>query len=756
MARFASGSRSLDAVVSLAKSHWLGMGMVVLGLWPPSTMGAKETSFRNEVMAVLSKSGCNAGACHGNANGKAGFKLSLRGQDPDFDLNALTRDQFGRRLDLVNPSQSLILLKPTTQLAHEGGKRFEVDSGEYEILRRWIADGARVDPATTPMLTKIDPFPKEEVLYEPMQEVQLHVRATFSDGSQSDVTKMAVYEAANSVAKIAPDGLVRRETAGETTILVRYLQCQEPVRLAFVPVRAQFLWKEVPENNYIDKAVFAKLRTLHMNPSELCSDEVFLRRAYLDLLGMLPTAEEARSFVADKRRAKRSDVIEALLERPEFADFWALKWSDLLRNEERVLDQKGVHNFYRWIRESLADNKPLDQFVRELIAARGSTYQNPPANYYRASRDAVTRAESAAQVFLGTRLQCAQCHNHPFDRWTQDDYYDWAALFAKVQYKVLENRRQDSNDQHEFKGEQIVYMARSAEMKNARTGKAASPRFLGGPSSAQESGQDELESLAAWVTSTNNQRFARSQVNRIWYHLMGRGIVDPIDDFRATNPASHPVLLENLAQDFVGHKFDLKHMIRTIMNSRAYQLSSAPNETNLDDEMNYSRVLVRRLTAEQMLDCPNQVIGVPSTFDGYPIGLRAAQLPGAHSERRRGQKIGGTDQFLELFGKPQRLLTCECERSGETTMGQAFQMISGPAVNDLLARPENRLARLLASGRSNHEIIEELYWVALTRAPTVAELEKTSKYLGDSADRRLALEDMTWGLLNAKEFLLRR
>jgi hypothetical protein len=329
-------------------------------------------------------------------------------------------------------------------------------------------------------------------------------------------------------------------------------------------------------------------------------------------------------------------------------------------------------------------------------------------------------------------------------------------LFAKVQYKILENRRQDSNDQHEFKGEQIVYMARSAEMKNARTGKPASPRFLGGPSSEQGSNQDELESLAAWLTNTNNQFFARSQVNRIWYHLMGRGIVDPIDDFRATNPASHPALLDSLAQDFVAHRFDMRYMIGIIMNSRACQLSSVPNETNLDDEMNYSHVLVRRLTAEQMLDCQNQVIGIPSTFDGYPIGLRAAQLPGAHSERRRGQKIGGTDQFLELFGKPQRLLTCECERSGETTMGQAFQMISGPAVNGLLARPENRLARLLASGRSNQEIIEELYWVALTRAPTAAELEKTCKYLKDSADRRLALEDVTWGLLNAKEFLLRR
>jgi hypothetical protein len=419
-------------------------------------------SFRNDVMAVLSKAGCNAGACHGNANGKAGFKLSLRGEDPAWDLNALTRDHYARRVNLLEPEQSLILLKPTTQLAHEGGKRFTTGSTEHETLRQWIAEGMSNDLATAPRLTRLEVTPLEQVLLTPQDTVQLNARATFSNGQHRDVTAQAVYEPANTLVKVTPAGLVQRQNFGETTVLVRYLTEQVPVRLAFVPDRPGFKWQPPPPNNYIDELVFAKLRTLRMNPSALCRDEVFIRRAYLDLLGILPTADEARAFVADERRNKRSRLVDTLLQRREFADFWALKWSDLLRIEERTLDTKGMQEFHHWIRQSIADGKPLDQFVRELITARGSTYLHPAANFYRANRDAVSRAEAAAQVFLGTQLRCAQCHNHPFDRWTQADYYDWAAVFARVQYKVLENRRRDENDSHEFKGEQIVYLARRA------------------------------------------------------------------------------------------------------------------------------------------------------------------------------------------------------------------------------------------------------------------------------------------------------
>jgi hypothetical protein len=759
--------------------------------WAAVTLAAdgSSVSFRNDVMAVLSKAGCNAGGCHGNASGKAGFKLSLRGEDPALDFVALTRDQFGRRVNALEPEQSLLLLKPATVLAHEGGKRFDKDSPEYRVLREWIAAGAPNDLDTAPRLERLEVTPREQFVVEPTNEVQIRAVAFFDDGSQRDVTRQAVYEASNQLVALSPDGKATRERFGEATVLVRYLNLQEPVRLAFVSARPGFKWSGPKPDNFIDEQVLAKLKTLRMNPSAVTSDEVFLRRAYLDLLGILPTAEEARAFVADRRRDKRARLVGALLERPEFADHWALKWADLLRVEDRTLDRKGMEIFHRWIRQSIADHMPIDQFVRELLTARGSTYLNPPANFYRANRNPIARAEAVAQVFLGTRLQCAQCHNHPFDRWTQDDYYDWAAVFAKVNYKVLRNDRRDDNDSHEFKGEQVVFLARQAEVKNPRLGKPATPRMLGmsepldveaseplkrstvepldRPGRAQRTDgtirrfnhlptDDELVALARWVTSPTNPFFARSQVNRIWFHLMGRGIVDPIDDFRPTNPPSHPALLDELAADFVKHGFDLRHTIRLIMASRTYQLSSEPNDTNADDEANFSRAYLRRLSAEQLLDAQHQVCGVPPKLRGYPAGLRAGQLPGAHTERRRGEKITPADLFLELFGKPQRLLTCECERSMETTMSQAFTLISGPTVNELLSQEANRLTRLLASGRSDRELIDELYWTALTRGPKPAESERAEALLRDAKDKRAALEDLTWGLLNAKEFLLRR
>ena len=585
-------------------------------------VSAAKVSFRNDVMAVLSKAGCNSGQCHGNANGKAGFKLSLRGEDPEWDYNALTRDMFGRRTNPEDPDQSLVLLKPLTTLAHEGGQRFKIDSLECQILRDWIADGMPPDPPGAPTLERLEVSPAEKILFEPIQDIQLRAVAVFSDGSSRDVTRMAAYDTANGLVKVTHDGLVQRQTTGETTVLVRYLHAQVPVRLAFMPARAGFVWEDPPANNYIDEHLFAKLRALRIHPADLCTDNEFIRRAFLDLLGILPTAEEAKSFVNEdatplspsdgervaarpgegksirslipqnpksdirnpklasaslrRRLQKRGRLVERLIERPEFADFWALKWADLLRAEERLLDRKGIETFHRWIRRSMAENKPLDRFARELIAARGSTYFNPAANFYRAIREPVARAEAVAQVFLGTQLRCAQCHNHPFDKWTQDDYYDWADVFARVNYKVLENRRRDNNDGHEFKGEQIVYVADKGEVKNPRSGKAAHPRFLGQArpltqpatrDTEDAAASDGLDALAEWVTSPANPFFARAQVNRIWFHLMGRGIVDPIDDFRATNPPSHPELLDEMANQFALHHFDFDYLIRSITQS---------------------------------------------------------------------------------------------------------------------------------------------------------------------------------------------
>jgi len=797
-------SRALNALV-LA-------GLLLAGSWSlrASAAAAAPVSFRNDVMAVLSKAGCNSGPCHGNRNGKGGFKLSLRGEDPDADYASMVHAVGGRRVNFTNPEDSLLLLKPTTAVPHEGQLRLEGGSPEYEMLRRWIAGRAPDDHDRAAKLARLDASPATEVLYAPKDRVQLKVIARFQDGSKRDVTALACYEAVNTLVDVSRGGVVTRKAPGETTVLVRYLDQQAPASLAFVPEMPHFKrGARLPENNFIDRHVFAKLRTLRLNASPLCADEVFCRRAFLDLLGILPTADEARRFVADRRGDKRARLVDTLLARPEFAEFWALKWMDLLRADERALDAKGIRAFHQWIRAGLATNKPLDQFTRELIAARGSTYTEPAANFYRALRTPVERAESAAQVFLGTRLQCAQCHNHPYERWTQDDYHDWTGVFARVSYKVLENRRRDNNDSHEFIGEQIVFLTNQLTHTNPRLGKPASPRFLGETKSVsapteenppkhfapgspvprperraptrrgsaayqraeQELGAprlegrgegtggvetDELQRLSAWLTRPGNPRFARAQVNRIWFHLMGRGLVDPVDDFRATNPASHPQLLDALTADFVKHEFDLRHLIRLVMNSRTYQLSSAPAPGSEEDAVNYSHVRVRRLGAEQLLDCESQASGVPLEFKGWPVGTRAAQVPtvrveAAGNRRRPGQ----ADLFLRAFGKPPRQLTTECERSCEPAMGQAFQLISGPTTQEFLSEPDNRLGALLGSGKSDRDILDELFWTVLTRAPEQAELERFSALLA-AGDKRAALEDILWALINAKEFVLRR
>lgn len=723
----------------------------------PLRAGEAPVSFRNDVMAILSKAGCNAGACHGNANGKASFKLSLRGEDPALDFRALTQDQFGRRLDLFEPVESLILQKATARLAHEGGQRFTTNSWPFEALARWIAEGANDDHDSAPRLLRLEVEPRERYAVAPETNVQIRAHAVFSNGTRRDVSAIAVYEPANPIVQVSPEGLVTAEQPGETTVLVRYLGEQLPVHLAFVPARPGFVFANPKPHNFIDRHVHAKLERLRINPSELCSDEVFVRRAHLDLLGNIPTAAEARQFVFDASPFKRQRLINELLDRPEFADYWALKWADLLRAEERIMDRKGIESLNRWIRQSLLERKPLDQFAREIIAARGSTYKNPPANFYRATRTPVERAEAAAQLFLGTRVQCAQCHNHPFDRWSQDDYYDWLSVFARVQYKVLENRRRDDNDSHEFKGEQIVFVGGSGEVKNPRTGSAAQPRFLGEPARWEAVAEsDELQALARWTTSPENPFFAKVQANRIWFHLMGRGLVEPVDDFRASNPPSHPELLEELARDFIEHGFDLRQAIRTIMNSRAYQLASEPNESNAEDETNFSRALVRRLPAEPLLDAQSRALGMPARLNGYPRGTRAVQMAGALSERRRGESLSQADQFLASFGKPPRLLPSECERSCEPAMGQAFQMMNGPVLNDLLGAKENVLAELAASDRPHSEMVNDLWWRCLSRPPSAAEAARAAEHLAKSGDKREALEDLAWSLLNSKEFLFRR
>lgn len=711
---------------------------------------AQDVLYRRDVMAVVSKAGCNLGGCHGNGQGKGGLKISLRGQDPDLDWVALVRDQGGRRVNLLEPERSLLLQKATAQLAHEGGKRFAVDSPEYEIMKAWIADGAR-DAGADLRLTKLEVTPTSVVLIEPEDSVQIVAKATFSDGTSRDVTNLSVYEPNNQSAKVSAEGRVTREKFDETTVLVRYLGIQVPVTINFVPNRA-FTWANPPANNFVDQIVFRKLERLRINPSERCSDEVFVRRAFLDLLGVVPSEKEAKDFVGDSAADKRTKLVDALLKREEFADFWALKWADLLKIEERQLDKNGMKVFHAWIRESIVKNKPLDQFAAELVKARGSTYENPPANWYRANRDPVTRAENTARVFLGTQLNCAQCHNHPFERWTQDDYYDWAALFARVDYEVKDNKRTDKSDKNEFKGDQRVTLKKVASITNPRSGQPAVMRFLGGGKPTMTPRSSELLSLAEWLS--HSPMFARMQTNRIWYHLLGRGLTDPVDDFRASNPPSHPELLEALTKDFVEHGYDLRHTIRTIMASRVYQLDSTPNATNRDDETLFSRAIVRRLGAEQLLDSMSRAVGAPLEIEDFPTGTRLSQVP----EGRKHYKPLKTDvdRFSATFGKPPRLVASECERSDEVALPQVFQLTSGPLVQRALTQGGNLIGGLLKDGKSDGEIVDMLSWSILTRAPGAAEREKFYGYLGAASDKRRAAEDIGWALLNSKEFLFRR
>jgi hypothetical protein len=569
------------------------------------------------------------------------------------------------------------------------------------------------------------------------------------------VSSLAVFESSNPAIAISMQGRVSAPSPGETTVVVRYLHAQGTAQLAFVPARPGFRWSDPPAHNYVDQMVFDRLNKLRMNPSDLCSDSEFLRRAYLDLLGLLPAPAETRAFLNDSRSDKRARLVDALLARPEFAESWAVRWSDVLRNEEKQLDRKGTSVFYEWIRKSIADNKPLNEFARELIASRGSTYKEAPANYYRALRDPQIRAEATAQVFLGIRMQCAKCHNHPFNQWTQNDYYQLAAFFPRVQYRIVENNRKDKLDKHEFVGEQVVYLDDSSEVKHPGTGETMKPRFLGGPTLEVGSKEDRLKPLADWVANPGNPFFARTQGNRIWSYLMGRGIVDPNDDFRQSNPPVNGPLLEALAKDLVEHNFDQKHLIRTIMNSRTYQLSARANDTNADDELNFSHTQVRSLPAEALLDSIAQVTNTSLDFDGYPGVKRAGQLP-SMPVIRRSDSFKGNFRFLKVFGKPERLLNCDCERSDHTTLAQALNLITGEMINKAISRPDNRLGKLLQAGKSNAEIIDELYLASLCRYPTAPERSALLERPGVAENRREALEDILWALLNSKEFLLRK
>lgn len=718
-------------------------------------------SFRNEVMAVLARSGCSLGTCHGNQNGKGGLKLSLRGQDPDGDFVTLTRQLASRRVNVMMPDESLLLRKPSMQVPHEGGRRFAVDSAEYQILRDWIAAGMPADADSAPRLVRLDVSPAAITLLEPQRSTPLKATATFSDGSERDVTTLAVLESSDPAVRISADGTVTfgdSQSSRQTSVTVRYLNQQATARIEFVPARPGFEFTAPPETNVIDTLVFAQLKRLQINPSQVSDDTTFLRRVYLDVTGRLPTVQQSHEFLDSTDTNKRSTLIDRLLASPEFVDFQALRWADLLRVEDKTLDPKGVDVFYHWIHHSIETNKPLNLFAAEIIAARGSTYTEPPSNFYRALRTPEERAESAAQVFLGVRLQCAKCHNHPFDHWTQDDYYGWTNFFARVDYKIIENKRRDENDKHEFDGEQIVFMKDEGNVKNPTTGKTAGLRYLGDGNNAasDDKSVDRLQTLAQWLESPDNHRFAATQANRIWFQLLGQGIVDPIDDFRSTNPPSNPELLNAITKEFVASGYRVRELMRLILNSRTYQLSSESNDTNRDDATSFSHAIPHRLTAEQTIDAISQVLDVAAKFGGYPEGTRAVQLAGVRNGGHRYSRPEVGDKFLALFGKPSRLLTCECERTGETTLAQTMEMVSGELITELLNDRDNRVASSVQSSETAAEFIDNLWWTALSRSPTKEESAAMLDHVARSHDPKSALQDVAWSVLNSNEFLLRR
>ena len=704
-------------------------------------------SFQRQVVPALAIAGCNAGACHGTPSGKNGFKLSLRGFDPPADFAALTRDATGRRVNVAKPDDSLILLKGRGKVPHEGGIRLKPGDPADAVLRQWIARGAKGDADDLSAHTRLEVKPHNRVLRAPEHTQQVTTVAHFADASKADVTRLTVFRSSDeSVAKVDANGLVTFLKTGEVAIQTKYLNETVSVRLTFVAPDPKFVWPNPPTNNYVDELLFAKLKLLEIPPSELAGDAEFLRRVYLDLLGVLPTPAEAEKFLADTHPKKRAKLIDTLLERPEFADYWALKWADVLTVNRRAVQAKGAYLYVQWLRQHFTDNTPFDKVVRELLTASGSTFLNPPASFFRndrRSRPADDLGRNSAQLFLGIRMSCAQCHNHPFERWTQDDYYGLAAFFARVKdrpdplYPRLNRFNLGAID---------IFHAKSGEVIHPRTNEVQPPRFLGGELPKIEPDADRRVALAAWITRKSNPFFARSTVNRIWYHLLGRGLVDPVDDFRDSNPAASDEVLDALAKDFADHNFDVKRVIRTVLNSRTYQLSAATNERNKDDERFFSHAVTKLLPAEVLLDALSSSSEVPEPFEGVKLGTRATQLPDGDVFHH---------PFLKAFGQPARETSCECERQGDTSLGHALQLINGPTLKAKLTDPANRVGRLLKQGKPDKEFLRELYLATLTRLPTAKEEAAVLAHLAATADKRQAWEDVQWALINTKEFLFR-
>ncbi len=698
----------------------------------------QPVSFIREVVPVIGKSGCNVGTCHGNQKGKNGFKLSLRGYDPLYDYSALIDDLSGRRFNRSQPAQSLILLKPTQGVPHEGGFLFDEQSRQYALINQWIAEGCKFD--TVKRVSRIEVFPTKPLLETTESHQQLIVIAHYADGTSRDVTRDAIFGSSDfEVATVGKTGRIEAVRRGEAAALIRYEGQYAAAPIAIIGDREGFAWKPGPENNYIDELINQKLQRMKILPSKNCTDAEFLRRISIDMTGMPPTLDQVKAFLADKRPTmkKRGAKIEELVNSAEFVDHWTLKWSDLLLSNSKFITPKGAWAFRNWIRRAITTNVPYNKFVHQLMTANGSTFENPAANYYRIAREPRIAMENMTQVFIGTRFQCNRCHDHPFERWTQQQYYELSAYFAGVGRKA-----------GPVGGEEIIYsLTTPGEVKNPKTGLAVPASFpFAAELDSKKTDLDRRYRLADWLISPKNPYFAKSLVNRYWSYFFGRGIIEPVDDIRAGNPPSNPELLDSLTRKFIESDFDLKNLVRTITSSHSYGRTFRTNRWNEDDSLNFSHADPRRLTAEQLYDALYVATGAPSQIPGMPVGFRATQIPDPRF------KIS----FLDMFGRPPRESPCECERSSDVSLAQTLNLVNGPTVAEAIVHPQGRVAKLVAAKADAKTIVSDVYIAVICRPPTAVELKQGIEYVQGVGNNTEAAQDLMWALINSPAFLFNR
>lgn len=696
-----------------------------------------EASFVRDVQPTLSKLGCNAGTCHGADKGKNGFKLSLRGYDPLFDHRALVDDHAGRRFNRSAPDQSLMLMKPAGGVPHQGGVLMRPGERRYELLRRWIAGGVKLD-IDSPRVESIELLPHDPQLAMPEMQQQMVVIAHYTDGSRRDVTADAFVDTSEKeIVDVDTHGLVTAVRRGEAALLARYEGRYAATTATVMGDRTGFDWVDMPEHNWVDMLVYDKLERVKILPSELCTDAEFVRRVYLDLTGLPPTPHDVREFLADRRptRTKRDELVDRLIGSDYFVEHWTNKWADLLQVNRKFLSEKGAWSLRHWIRDAVATNMPYDQFVHAILTGSGSTYQNPAASYLRVLREPDLAMENSTQLFLGVRFNCNKCHDHPFERWTQDQYYDLAAYFAQV------GRKSGTSPE-----EEIIYDTRGrGEIMHPRTGTPASPAFPYTHADLATDDATRRQQFAHWVVSPENKYFASSYVNRLWSYLLGTGIIEPVDDIRAGNPPTNPALLDRLTDEFVQSGFDSRHILRTICKSRVYQHSLVTNQWNEDDTKNYSHAIARRLPAETLYNAVQRATGTVSKLPGVPEGYYATQLPDS--------SVSLPGDFLDLFGRPPRESACECERSGGVMLGQALNLVNGPTIANAIAAPENRIAELVERQSENTLLVEELFVSILCRPPTPEELSTGTEAIRAAEDRLAGAQDLAWALINSPAFL---